>query len=365
MSVEPDPPSRTPRRQHRAGLVEGVRLIILALSTAGGYGIGKSIEARETRLSTAIALGALIGYVAGGVFGRSTVTAVTAVERRFQKASAAEILAGTVGLTMGLFVAFLVTFPLLLIERLPGWFSFPALALAYLVLGWLGYRVGSNKRDDFFGLLGLKPRAAGTGGGLEVLDTSALIDGRILDVVRSGFLRGTLLVPDGVLNELRAIAEASDEVRRDRGRRGLDVLESLQRDPNVDVVLVDGVPAIRGQEVDAALVTLARERGATLVTNDVRLSTIAESGGVPVRAISKLAAALRPPVAPGQDLDLQVAKRGREANQGVGYLEDGTMVVVKDGGSRVGDQVHVRVTNITTTANGRLLFAELAERARG
>jgi uncharacterized protein YacL len=302
--------------------------------------------------------------VLGGVFGRGTAVALTAVERRFQRVSAAEVLVGTIGLILGLVVAFLVTFPLLLLDVTAA-FAYPATAVVYLALGGIGYRLGSTKRDDFFSLLGLTPRAAGNTAELSVMDTSALIDGRVSDVVRSGFLGGTILIAEGVLTELRRIGDAGDPKRRERGRRGLDAIEKLQRDPQVDVVLVDGVPPLPDDDVDAALVKLARERRAAIVTNDVQLAKIAEAVGVPVRSVTRLAAALKPSVRVGQQLELLLAKPGREAGQGVGYLEDGSMVVVEGARQRVGDAVQIRITNVTSTANGRMLFAELAESPSG
>jgi len=364
VSTEVETPAHPKKGPPRVALVETVRLIILGLSTAAGWGIGTALDLRDTRLSTAIALGALVGYVLGGVFGRGTAIALTAVERRFAKASAADVLAGTIGLILGLVVSFLITFPLLLLD-LSAAFVVPLTVVMYLALGGVGYRLGTSKRDDFFSLLGLKPRAAGNPNELSVMDTSALIDGRVTEVVRSGFLGGTILVADGVLTELRAIGDSSDPKRRERGRRGLDAIERLQRDPEVDVVLVDGVPALPGDDVDAALVRLARERRAAIVTNDTQLSKIAEAVGVSVRSVAKLAAALKPSVTPGQELDIRLSQAGREAGQGVGHLEDGTMVVVQDGGGRLGDDVRVRVTNVLQTANGRMLFAELAETPSG
>lgn len=360
MSTQPEPGPSSPLRPAppRVALVESVRLIILALSAAAGWGVAQVFDLEGTNLSVALALGALIGYVLGGVFGRSTVTAMSAVERRFQKASAAEIFAGAVGLILGVLLAFLLTFPLL---QLPPLAAYPAVAFVYLVLGVIGFRLGRAKREDFFSMMGLKPRAAGQGGELSVLDTSALVDGRLPDVVRAGFLTGTLLVTDGVLNELRMLGDSSDPSRRDRGRRGLEAIERLQRDPLVDVVLVDAVPEFQGGDVDAALARLARERRAGLVTNDAQLAKVAEAVGVPVRSLSRLAVAMRPAVTPGQVLDLRLTRTGRDEGQAVGNLEDGTMVVVQGAASHVGSQARVRVTNVLNTANGRLLFAELEE----
>ncbi len=364
MSTEADNQSSARKGPSRVALVETVRLIILALSTAGGWGVGTALDLRDTRLSAAIALGALIGYVLGGVFGRGTAVALTAVERRFQRVSAAEVLAGTIGLILGLVVAFLVTSPLLLLD-VSAAFAYPATAVVYLALGGIGYRLGSSKRDDFFSLLGLKPRAAGNPAELSVMDTSALIDGRVGEVVGSGFLGGTILIAEGVLTELRRIGDSGDPQRRERGRRGLEAIERLQRDPRVDVVLVDGVPPLPDDDVDAALVKLARDRRAAIVTNDAQLAKVAEAVGVPVRSVTRLTAALKPPVTVGQELEVRLAKPGRAAGQGVGYLEDGSMVVVEGAGERVGAAVQIRITNVTTNQNGRMFFAELAESPSG
>jgi uncharacterized protein YacL len=357
-AAKPAKPARKGPRQRRPGLVEVVRLIILALFTGGGLAIADGFQLHDISRSVAIALGVLLGYVAGGVFGRSTVAALDTVERRFKKATAAEILAGTVGLILGLVIALLVTLPLLRLKPIA---AYPTIAFMYLVLALVGYRVGSTKRDDFFALLGMKPRAAGGPVDLTVVDTSALIDGRITDVVRSGFLGGTLLIPDGVLHELRVIGDSSDPGRRERGRRGLAAIERLQQDPEVEVVLVDNVPEFPGDDVDAALVKLARTRRAALCTNDAQLAKVAEAVGVTVRSVNRLAGAVRPAVGPGQEVTLKMVKAGREADQGLGYLDDGTMVVVHGGAAHMGEEVHVRVTNVLNTANGRIMFAELLE----
>jgi uncharacterized protein YacL len=235
--------------------------------------------------------------------------------------------------------------------------AWTSVAFAYVTLGYVGFRVGRTKSDELFGLIGLKPRAAGIARGeVSVLDTSALIDGRVLDLVKTGFLSGDLLVHTGVLRELQAIADSSDPKRRGRGRRGLDTIAELKRAATVDVHLVEeeGV-----QDVDAALVALARDRSASLITTDHNLAKVAQALSVPVPALNDLVDAFRQPVVQGDVLDVELVKEGREHGQAVGYLEDGTMVVVESARERIGHEVPVVVRNVIKTATGRMVFANL------
>jgi uncharacterized protein YacL len=337
-------------------LVELVRLILVGLFTAGGWQIGRQLGATGTDLLLGVVLGSLVGYVIGGVLGRQTAVAMSAVEREFTRMPPSELLAGSIGLILGLLIAVLLS---IFLFRLPPGAAYPTASLLLLILGYLGYRVGRAKGDQFFGMFGLRTRAMGVRPGeVNVLDTSALIDGRVLNVVRSGFLTGTFLVTRGVLGELQTIADASDPARRSRGQRGLDVLRHLQQDPSIEVVLVE--PEVTG-DVDAQLVRLARERGGTLVTTDGNLAKVAEALDVPTRSLHQLAEAIRLPVMPGEELTVHLAKAGREQGQGVGYLEDGTMVVVDQGGDRLGSEVRAVVTNVLQTSSGRMVFARLGE----
>jgi uncharacterized protein YacL len=193
-----------------------------------------------------------------------------------------------------------------------------------------------------------------------VLDTSVAIDGRIVDVVRAGFLHGQLLVPTPVLAELQGLADAGDDVRRGKGRRGLEVLEQLQREPFVDLEVLElDVPGVG--EVDGKLVRICLDRGAALLTLDTNLAKAAGLAGVRVMNLHSLALALRPPVVAGEDVPVLLIKAGKEPGQAVGYLDDGSMVVVEKARDRVGSEVPVRVTSVLTTANGRLVFGRLGE----
>lgn len=348
---------RRDRRPPRGTLVELVRLILVAMFTTGGWQIAQALRATGTDLLMWVLLGSAVGYVAGGVIGRRTATLISAVEREFAQAPASEILAGVLGLILGLVIAVLIS---MLLFRLPPAAAYPTAALLSVLLAYLGHRVGRTKRHELFALFGLRDRAMGVSPGeVSVVDTSALIDGRILDVVAAGFLGGTLLVTSGVLQELQAVADASEEARRVRGRRGLDVLRRLRESPVVDVRIVELEP---GGDVDASLVRLARSRGAAVITGDVNLARVAQAVDVPVRSLAELAEALRPAVLPGERLTVRLTKEGRERGQGVGFLEDGTMVVVEEGGELVGADVRAVVTNVLQTSTGRMVFARREDR---
>ncbi len=345
--------SRTTRLRGR--VVEGVRLIFMALLGAVGYQLGAArIDASNRSTVLYVFLGAACGYVLGGVFGRLTLEAVSGLERELHRRPAAEIAGGVVGLVVGLVIATLLSVPLVFLPTFYGW---PAALFLYIVLGSLGTRVGQDKHEDIFALVGMKPRvSARATGDLHVLDTSALIDGRVADLVETGFISGSLLVHEGVLRELQAIADSSDPQRRTRGRRGLDVLVELQKSPLVQIQLVEEAGVV---DVDAALVRLARESGASLITVDHNLALVAEALRVPVAQVNTLASRFRTPVSAGDDLQVRLVREGRDAGQAVGYLDDGTMVVVEEATAAIGSQVAVRVRNVIQTTTGRMIFATL------
>jgi uncharacterized protein YacL len=339
----------------RGRLVEGVRLIFIAVLGAAGYQIGATAAATEGHSAVLyVFLGAGCGYVLGGILGRLTLQAVRGIENEFSRRPAAELAGGVVGLIVALIVAGLLSIPFLFF---PVTYMWPAIMFVFIVLGSLGMRLGQTKHEDIFGLVGMKPRAAvNRRGDLHVMDTSALIDGRILDLVSTGFVSGTVLLHDGVLRELQAIADSSDAHRRGRGRRGLDALVQLQRMPTIQFQLVEEAGVI---DVDAALVRLARERGATLITVDHNLAKVAEALRVPVAQINALASRFRVPYSAGDELHVRLVKEGREFGQAVGYLEDGTMVVIEEAADHIGSQVDARVRNVIQTTTGRMIFASI------
>jgi uncharacterized protein YacL len=355
----PEPAAhQDPSHRGQGVLVEFVRLIIVALFAVFGWEIAFTMSESSGKHLVGIVLGSAVGYVLGGVLGRRTEGAARQVEREFRQVPAAEILAGGFGLILGLVLATLLSLPLF---RLPGKAAYPAVAFIYVVMAYVGYKVGASKSDELFAMIGVKPRAAGTGPGeVAVLDSSAILDGRVLALIRMGFLSGSLLVTRSVLAELQSVADSSNPSRRARGRRALDMLVTLHRDPAVDVVLVDDDGQAAGEAVDVQLVRLAKARGGTLVTNDGNLAKVAAALDVPVRSIHALAEALRPEVVAGDRIQVPLTRRGREHGQAVGYLEDGTMVVVEDADHLLGDTVSATVTNALQTSTGRLIFARVA-----
>jgi uncharacterized protein YacL len=300
----------------------------------------------------------------GGVIGRGTVTAVRQAEAGLRDRTAEQIVAGVVGAVIGVLVATGVAWPVLLVNR--PILTFPVFAFVVVTFGLLGYRLGMSRRDSVLGMfgdrVGLAERPVPAVSLPRVLDTSVAIDGRILDVVRAGFLHGTMLVPSPVLGELQGLADAGDDLRRSRGRRGLEVLESLRRETAVEIeVLDDEVPSVA--EVDAKLVRICLDRPAALLTLDTNLARVAALAGVRVLNLHALAVALRPPVGAGDEVRVLLIKPGRESGQAVGYLDDGTMVVVERSRDAIGGEVAVSVTSVLTTANGRMVFAKPAAAA--
>jgi uncharacterized protein YacL len=339
----------------RGRVAGAVRVIFVALAATAGARVGEAVATTDpSRALLLVFVGAGVGYVVGGVFGRLTLRAVKGLEVELGRKPPPVLAGGVVGLVIALIVAALMMVPLLF---LPASASWPAIVFLYLTLGTLGYRLGQAKHEELFSLVGIKPRATAVNhGDLHVVDTSALIDGRVLDLVATGFVGGTILLHEGVLKELQSISDSSDPRRRTRGRRGLDVLVELQKAPTVQFQLVEEAGVM---DVDAALVRLARERGAQLVTVDHNLAKVAEALRVPVSQINALASRFRVPYTAGDELTVRLVKEGREHGQAVAYLDDGTMVVVEEAADGIGTQVEVKVTNVIQTTTGRMIFAAL------
>ncbi|WP_317997129.1 PIN/TRAM domain-containing protein [Vulcanimicrobium alpinum] len=314
-----------------------------------------------TLLIAAPVAGALLGVLIVPLVQSFFVAELHQVERAIDRLAPGELVGGAIGLVTGLVVAFLVKSVLFEFITFAGpTGGYIAIAL-YLVLSlfaaFLGARVGAKQR---VALSGMAASASGSGGEPKVLDTSVIIDGRVLDIVRSGFLEGPLLLPRFVLRELHLIADSSDPLKRTRGRRGLELLRKLQ--DTIAIEIVERDPEEIAQ-VDAKLVRLAQERGAKLVTNDFNLNRVAQVEGVRVLNINELANAVKPVLLPGDELRVAVIREGRETHQGVGYLDDGTMIVVENGRRLIGETVEVAVTSALQTNAGRMIFARPKVRA--
>ena len=341
--------------------VELIRLGIVVLATVGSLELASNAGLEGTNLLAVTALGAGIGYVAGGVLGRFTQGRIDRAERRLQRVSAPEIVAGSAGMLAGVLLAAAVVWPSLLFGGKV--YTVPLAAMVVTTAAWTGLRVGRNRAGDLLRFIGaggrLPSNTNAKGGGYKLVDTSALIDGRLVDVAREGWLEGVLVVPEFVLYELQGLADSGEPERRRRGQRGLDMLAALQRLSGIGVEVLEDDPG--GTEVDTKLAKVAKQRDMPLVTTDSNLARLAEVQGIRVRNLHQLANSLRPPVQPGDVLEVRVSKEGREPAQGVGYLPDGTMVVVEQAAEMIGSDVQVEVTSIMANERGRMLFASPAQ----
>jgi len=306
-------------------------------------------------------VGMLVGLILTPFITTRPVRALRAVLGRI---SAPTLIAALIGLIIGLLIAALLAFPLSL---LPSPFGDVLPFLGVLVFGYFGVAVFVMRQNDLFGALGsirsraLSPQAAEGGGNMGegrtiLLDTSVIIDGRIADIARTGFVPGSLLIPRFVLNELQYIADSADSLRRQRGRRGMEVLAQLQKEPAIPVKVSDiDVEGVR--EVDDKLVILARQLRCSILTNDYNLNRIAELQGVAILNVNELANAVKSVLLPGETLAVRVIQEGKETGQGVGYMDDGTMVVVENGREHMNTEISVTVTKVLQTAAGRMIFA--------
>ncbi len=307
-------------------------------------------------------LGALIFYFLTFWAVDYVTNFVKWLEESLIKAPLADLLTGGIGLFFGLLVAFLIGFAFNAIQ-VPV-FNTVAPILLTLVFGYLGFQVGFKKRDELLSLFSSRKKKGGDEdveseslNTWKILDTSVIIDGRIADICQTGFLEGTIIIPQFVLEELQHIADSSDVLKRNRGRRGLDILNRIQKELAIKVDIYEG-DFEEIQEVDSKLVKLAKLTGGVVVTNDYNLNKVCELQGVSVLNINDLANAVKPVVLPGEELNIQVIKDGKEHNQGIAYLDDGTMIVVEEGRDYIGKRIEVLVTSVLQTSAGRMIFAK-------
>ncbi|SHE76208.1 PIN/TRAM domain-containing protein [Caloramator proteoclasticus] len=294
---------------------------------------------------------------------------VELLEAGLQKVPTNEIIIGVVGLIIGLLIANLLIGSVASFLQTNSVLSAIGSVISLIVnivFGTLGVNVAIKKKDELSNVftfmkkftkdkkqkLDIRPSQP------KILDTSVIIDGRILDILKTGFIEGTIVIPQFVLEELRHIADSSDNLKRARGRRGLDILNEIQKELPVNVEICDkDFPNVA--EVDSKLLKLAESLGGKVITNDFNLNKVAEFQGVPVLNINELANAVKPVVIPGEEMNIHIIKDGKESGQGVAYLDDGTMIVVEGGKKYVGEIVDVVVTSVLQTAAGRMIFAKL------
>ncbi len=332
----------------------------LSLGNLAGTNPGPNSFSPEWYALTMGLVGALVGLV---VTPYLTTRPLRALRNLFTHISAANLFASLTGLTVGLVIAALLAYPLSL---LPSPLGSILPFVGVILMSYLGMVVFTMRQKDLVNLFSSiggrapaqeKQQANLTGASRNILlDTSVIIDGRIADIARTGFLPGSLLIPRFVLAELQYIADSPDSMRRQRGRRGMEVLATLQKDPNVTTHISDiDVEGVR--EVDDKLVILARQMRCPILTNDYNLNKIAEFQGVTILNINELANAVKSVLLPGEVMAIRVIQEGKETNQGVGYMEDGTMVVIENGREYINREIPVTVTKVLQTAAGRMIFA--------
>ncbi len=329
-----------------------LRILLLAVTGSSGYFFFKQVGLFPEQPLWGLGMGFLVGILA------------ILLERSLKNKPLKVVAGGVVGFVLGLLLA-----NLLIKAFFAGFFesqeiNYSAYVLLNSILGYLGLLLGIKKGREFNpGPLPWLGREKDLGcNGHKVLDTSVIIDGRIADICDTGFMEGTFIIPQFILQELQHIADSSDPLKRGRGRRGLDVLNRMQKQSNLEIRIVDqDYPKI--QEVDAKLIALARDTSAKIVTNDFNLNKVAELQGVPVLNINQLFNALKPVVLPGEVMNVKILKEGKEAGQGVAYLDDGTMVVVDNAKRYMGKSVDVSVTSVLQTTAGRMIFTILKEDA--
>lgn len=315
-------------------------ILLILTATGGGY------------LAGHVALGLGYGFLAG-------LLAVVA-ELFFRRYPLWALLGGAGGFLVGMVCAYAIAMPM-------GNFALVADLrldiIPFIVLGYTGFAIGFHRGRAFtFSRVLDAVRQRPASGSVKIFDTSAIIDGRIADVCETGFVEGPFVIPQFVLRELQHIADSSDQKKRTRGRRGLDILRKIQKMSGVDIRILDeDFPRIR--EVDEKLVALARAHNGKVVTTDYNLNKVCEVQGVPVLNVNELANALRPVVLPGESMKVTIMKEGKEQNQGVAYLDDGTMVVVEQASRLIGKRLDISVTSVLQTTAGRMIFGKLRDDA--
>lgn len=319
--------------------------------------------------TVSIILFGIIFYFIAPSMQRSLDGLTHELDTSLQKVPIQDFVWGTLGLLLGLIFAFLIS-------QLWASMNVPFLGVAlsilvYVLFGYIGMHIATKKSGELAASIRLFTlRGSGTNrasskkaakdNSPKILDTSVIIDGRIADIMKTGFIEGQIVIPEFVLVELRHIADSSDTLKRNRGRRGLDVLKKIQTQYGVEIYNTDNEKSLNAiPEVDVKLLELASIMNGKVVTNDYNLNKVASIKGVPVLNINELANTLKPVVLPGEIMEITPVKEGKETSQALAYLDDGTMIVVEDGRRYIGEEIHVTVTSVLQTSAGRMIFARV------
>ena len=362
----------------------GIYALVAYIGALAGYDFDKSLPNRERMLFRilAIVLFAIIFFISYPAFVRRTAKFSSNVSHDLKDVSMSTIVSGTIGLVAGLAIASLLTQLFKSVIKNRYIFDIVVIAL-YLGFGYIGIVVASVKGRDYVSGMRSLLRSQGQDGQGQapiasgrtsrrhkdtaipkVLDTSVIIDGRVADIMDAGFLEGPIVIPDFVLVELRHIADSADSLKRTRGRRGLDILNRIQKDYGVEIYNTEGEKALKEiPEVDVKLLRLAQIMNGKVVTNDYNLNKVAAIDEVPVLNINELANCLKPVVIPGETMKVHPVKQGKGHEQSIGYLDDGTMIVVENGAGVIGKTVIIKVTSVIQTSAGRMIFGRVNEDA--
>ncbi len=325
-----------------------IRIVFVFVGTLLGYYVSTQLDEQVTKIE-------------GMAIGFAVAVAIILTELLFRRVALKVIAGGILGFIIGLTSASIIATPLKLVPLERSIVNFIVLLLNAF-FGYLGITIGVREGERFNPANIKRLFKGGADENLKLLDTSVIIDGRIADVCETEFLDGTLVIPQFILQELQHIADSSDSLKRARGRRGLDILHRIQKMSHMEVrITEDDFPKIR--EVDNKLIALAKRSGAKVITNDFNLNKVAELQGVKVLNINDLSNAVKPVALPGESMRVFVLKEGKEAGQGVAYLDDGTMIVVENGRRFINKNVEVAVTSVLQTAAGRMIFTRLKEDA--
>jgi uncharacterized protein YacL len=347
-------------------MVVTTRIVLSLLGILGAIQAGLSLNL-EDRYQASYAYPAFavvvflvfaVGWMVGGLVGKGLVRGFKRVERAVQTRSAGELTVAAIGLLVGLLVSALLWFPVHTLPYIGQWVILPL----FLMVGYLFAFTAAKKHRGILRLVGVHATAEPGAerelpGFVTLVDTSAIIDGRIADIVRTGFLKDELVVPEFVLRELQHVADSGDSLKRARGRRGLEVVQGLRSEVTVTTPDVD-FPEL--DDVDAKLLKLAKDRGLRILTTDFNLNRLARIQDVVVLNVNELANALKPAVLPGESFDVRVIREGKEHDQGVGYLDDGTMVVVEGGRKLLGETAAVEVTSVLQSPSGKMIFTKVS-----
>jgi uncharacterized protein YacL len=359
-------PARRPRKP-RGLLAPAIRVLFALLGALAGYQLADRIRASSfapalDQGGTIIWMvvftfaGLTLGYLLGVILSRLMRRGLNHVDEAMARASGAEVVVGIGGVLVGLLIATLISVALVRIPIVGPYLTVPI----YLLAGYFTAYLAAKKHVEILRLLGVRGAFEVVPGltPAKLLDSSAIIDGRILEIIDTGFVEGELLVPRFVIEELQRLADSADAEKRVRGRRGLDFVKRLQKSSGA--VRIDGADYADIEAVDAKLVRLAAETGAQIISTDYTLKKVAEIQGVKLLNVNDLANSVKPAVLPGEVIEVKILREGREQNQGVGYLDDGTMIVVEAGSALVGSRVKAEVTSVLQSPSGKMIFSRVA-----